>query len=372
LNILVTALHPVGGIRTYFRYVYGNKEFSHINITIVAPDEGLTEFLQDNIPDCKVRVVATNGAFDFIKKLRKLLKTENFDVLHAHGFSAGAMSYLGSRFIRIKTMMTGHDVFNQAQFSGFKGKIKKLGLSYVFKNLDAINTISDDAQNNLLETFPQIKKERVHPILNGIDTEFFANGVSNNLRENIKLNDGQKLLGFYGRFMAQKGFNILVEAIAKLVQLNPNTAPKVLTFGWGGFIREEFESIKQKGLADYFIQMEATDDMPANLRAVDLVAIPSRWEACPLLPMEALCSAVPIVGTECLGLREILKGSPAQVVKVNSVESLIEGINQGLKEEEKLRAKEYQAIALKRFSVDVTALKLKSLYFEISQESKFI
>jgi len=363
LNVLLTALHPVGGIRTYFRYVYSEPAFKDVNLTLLAPDEGFDDFLREYLPDNRITLIPTNNNKDFLFKINKSLKSGDFDIVHSHGFSAAVIGVFANFFPNVIHIMTGHDVFNSTQFKGFKGGFKKRFLSFAFSRLNIIHTISNDAQSNFVEFFPEINKSRFYSILNGVDTQLFANGVANNLRNDISALPEQPVIGFFGRFMAQKGFRVLVDAIKDIVENNKlSCSPLIATFGWGGFIREDFQYIEDLGLSKYFIQMEATNDMPANLKSVDLVVIPSRWEACPLLPMEALSAGVPIVGTNCLGLREILKDTPADVIQIDDVEALSQSIVDNLNNSKKEQFLAYQSAAVRRYSVESTAMKLKDLY----------
>lgn len=368
MNILITALHPVGGIRTYLRYVYGSDEFNNVKLTLVAPDEGLQEFLDEYLPPNRIKLIAASRKLDFIKEIRIQLKTNKYDLIHSHGFSAGVLGVLANYLQKAKHIMTGHDVFSSAQFRGIKGAVKKRMLSVAFSRLNIIQTISNDSQSNFVEFFPELNKSKYHTILNGIDTQFFAAGTANDLRANINALPDQPVIGFFGRFMAQKGFRVLVHAVKDIVdnQKLP-CAPLIATFGWGGFIREEFEYIESIGLGDYFVQMASTNDMPANLKAVDLVVMPSRWEACPLLPMEALSAGVPIIGTNCLGLREMLENSPADIIKIDDVKALSQAIVDNITNSKKTDFLAYQAIAVERYSVNSTAVKLHALYQTVKQ-----
>lgn len=367
MNILISALHPVGGIKTYFRYVYSKDVFKGASLTLIAPDDGLMEFFDEFLPPERIKLIATKGTTDFFKTLNRQLNSGNYEIVHSHGFSAGIIGSIANYFSKVTHIMTGHDVFSHVQFSGLKGKVKKALLAYLFNRLDVIHTISNDARNNFIEYFPNISKDKFHFIMNGIDTKYFEAGVANNLRNDIGAVDGQPILGFFGRFMAQKGFRILVDAMKVIFDKKLLTKmPIVATFGWGGFVREDFEYIETLGLSDYFVQMAETSDMPANLKSMDLVVMPSRWEACPLLPMEALSAGVPIIGTNCLGLGEVLAGSPADILGVGNVELLAKSIVDNILNPKKALFLNYQTTAVKRFDVESTANKLFELYQRVS------
>ena len=370
MHILMSALQPRGGIRTFFRYVYGNEAFSDFAFTLVAPDEDLSAFLNEFLPADRIAVVpAESGKFSFMAQLRKLAADGDFDLVHSHGFSAGILSELALAGKRIPHLMTAHDVFTQAQFVGARGFLKRLIMGLVFKHIDGIHAVTEGAGNNLMRFFPVISADRVHGILHGVDTLFFRDGEAEDLKSGLGLGAETPLIGFFGRFMGQKGFRLIVDALKRIHdgRLLPVT-PHVATFGWGGFVREDYAYLESLGLKDYFHQLPQTNNMPAAIKGVDMVAMPSRWEACGLLAMESLAAGVPIIGSNCEGLNEVLEGSPAKRLPVGDVQALVEAItdeinNLGERRETFLK---YQPEAVERFSIDRPAKALADLYQQLS------
>jgi glycosyltransferase involved in cell wall biosynthesis len=177
------------------------------------------------------------------------------------------------------------------------------------------------------------------------------------------------LIGFFGRFMAQKGFRDVVDAMRLVVErVGEAATPLVVTFGWGAFIREDYQYIEQQGLSSHFKQLPGTDDMPGSLKGVDLVVMPSRWEACGLLAMEALAAGVPIIGTGCVGLDEVLSGTPADKIAPYSPEQLAEAIVKNRETPRKDAFRAYQATACERFAIERPAQALRALYDQIAQQ----
>ncbi|NMT63785.1 glycosyltransferase family 4 protein [Marinobacter orientalis] len=371
-NVLMTALQPGGGIKTFFRYVYGQENFKNYEFTLVAPDHGLGEYLRDFLPSGRIRLeTAETGSFAFIRQVRSLVRKGDFQLVHSHGFSAGALTEFAIMGLNQCHLMTAHDVFNQAQFQRFKGRFKHILMSAAFKRMDAIHTVTDDARNNFLDFFPAIGPERIHGILHGIDTAYFREGCALPLRKTIGLSPDTPLIGFFGRFMGQKGFRQIVDAI-DLIRTRRLMAevPHVATFGWGGFIREDYAYLGGLGLCKYFHQMPQTDNMAGSIKGVDLVVMPSRWEACGLLAMEALTAGVPIIGSDCIGLREVLDGSPAQQVSVGDTEALAAAIIREFQDIDSRRGefKRYQEVAVSRFSIERPARELALLYSKLNDQ----
>ncbi|SDW60174.1 glycosyltransferase family 4 protein [Marinobacter mobilis] len=366
MQILMTALQPGGGIRTFFRYIYGQPAFDGFTFTLLAPDSGLEEYISSYLPPGRIRLVkAKEGHLDFIIQARTLIKNGGFDLIHSHGFSAGLLTEIAKTGIKIPHIMTAHDVFRPEQFIGWKQLVKKRVMSYIFTRMTAIHTVTNDARLNFLSYFPSVDEAKVKGILHGVDSEYFKNGAKRNIKEELGLSEDTLLLGFFGRFMGQKGFRILVDAVKKIKNHDSiNPMPHIVTFGWGGYIREDYSYLNSLGLGDYFHQLEQTDDMPSALKGVDLVVMPSRWEACGLLAMEALSAGVPIVGTDCIGLREVLEKSPATMALTGSSDSLAEAIVDELKQinQRKKQFLEYQNEAVDFFNIKRPSEELSDLY----------
>jgi glycosyltransferase involved in cell wall biosynthesis len=163
--------------------------------------------------------------------------------------------------------------------------------------------------------------------------------------------------------MSPKGFLDLVKAMKLLLDSRgPSEMPTVLTFGWGGFIREDYALIEQLGLSNYFRQLPFTDDVPAAIKGVDMVVMPSRWEACGLLAMEVLCAGVPLIATNCVGLRCVVEGTPARVVNSYSPDQLAFAIEQELNQPSIEKFKDYKPTAIERFNFTKPARELDAYY----------
>lgn len=371
MKILLVARWPVGGIKTYFRYIYGTSVFQHAEITLLAPAEDLEDFIATQLPQGRITLVSTGTDYiSFIKSLASCLNNNRFDLVHSHGFSASLFAHSLLVFKKIPHVMTAHDVFLPNTFSGKLGFFKRAAMGWLLRSVSKVLSVSEDARQNILEYFPRLEGSQVCNITNGVDTQFFQAGSARDLRTELGVPASRPLIGFFGRFMAQKGFFQIIAAMDILHKSGVlNVKPLVLTFGWGGFIREDFALIEQKGLSDYFVQLPGTNDMPAAIKGVDLVVMPSRWEACPLLPMEVLSAGVPMIGTNCIGLREVLANTPAKVVEVGNAQALADAIVEMLSQGNRAFI-DYQPIAVARYSASEHSKRLFEFYTDLLAEEK--
>lgn len=370
-KILLVIRWPVGGIRTYLRYVYGKFDPIRYSITMLVPEVFEIPFLMEDLKKQKITLISLSkipNAKEFMLRLFSLLRKEKFDVIHSHGLTAGLYTLFPAIVFRIPHLVTIHDQFLRNQFRGLQGKAKKMFLFAAMPLFTRIHAVSNDVKENLIEFILSLKvlPSKITVINNGIETERFVNATALNLRKEFSLPNNSFLIGFLGRFMSQKGFVYLVEAMETLDKRNDlKKTPIVLAFGEGGFIREEKAAIEKKGLKDSIRFLPFTSNIAPVLKGLDLVVMPSLWEACPLMPMEALVAGVPLIGTNCLGLREVLKETPCVMVPVKNSIALAEAIYQEMKNPSKDAAEGFREKAVSRFDVKNHCLALNTLLHEI-------
>jgi glycosyltransferase involved in cell wall biosynthesis len=258
--------------------------------------------------------------------------------------------------------MTAHDVFRDGQFIGIRGRLKKALLSHAFRQIDLIHAVSRGGRDNFSEFFPVLQRNDC--ALLSMAWMWSLSGWRRNLRQQIgPAADNVYIIGFFGRFMAQKGFRYLVDAIDLVVSRGVVARrPLVLTFGSGGYFREEYARLRSMGLGDYFMRMPHAENMPGVVKGVDLVAMPSLWEACGLLGMEALVAGVPIVGTSCIGLDEVLSGTPAAIVPPGDAQALASSIEHEMSVNRRPEFVAYMPEAARRFAPDNMVTNLMQLY----------
>ncbi|WP_418512172.1 glycosyltransferase family 4 protein, partial [Corallibacter sp.] len=334
-RVLLVVRWPVGGIRTFLKYVTSffpsdRYEFSIVTVNSV----GVSDLMQDLshvIRYWKIVEVDDNVLKKFHSAVTSEIKNNDYDLVHAHGFTSLVFSILGKFFSDTPLVFTSHDVLSSLQFSGFKGSLKKLLLAYAIKQCDIIHSVSFDAERNLRSFFPFIRDGSSNVIINGVDSELFFRSARLDLNAMFDIAEDKIIVGFFGRFMSQKGFVYLIEALEMLLRKEGEARFHIVCFGSGAFLREEKAAIANRKLSEFFTFSPFIPEVSAAIKGCDVIAMPSLWEACPLQPMEALCSGVPFVGTDCVGLREVLAGTPAVMVKSGDAKSLAEGILQCVK-----------------------------------------
>jgi glycosyltransferase involved in cell wall biosynthesis len=127
------------------------------------------------------------------------------------------------------------------------------------------------------------------------------------------------VLGAYGRFSKQKGFDVLLQAFHLVSNLN-------LQLNLGGYGEDE-NLLKQLAQGQPNIKFWGTvRDVPAFLSACDVVVIPSRWEPWGNVCVESKASSKPVIVSDVDGLSEQVQDCGI-LVPSNDPQSLADAIH---------------------------------------------
>jgi len=364
IKVFLIVRWPVGGIRTYLNYIFANWESPEVELHILTPDIPEVDVLKEQMRSTNCVWYKTEspdpGLKEFISCVNGVLHECKFDLIHAHGFTSGLAIGWRLPFLHCPSIITSHDVLSDKQFLGIKGKFQKAIMAISLNRFSVIHSVSNDAESNLRKNIPFISEKKCCVIPNGIDVNHFSNAPTLPLKDKLNLPSDIVLIGFFGRFMSQKGFAYLTDAIENLELRYPGKY-RVVCFGSGGYVREERADLEKRNLMHLFIFHDLVSDIAPYIKGCDLVVMPSLWEASGLVAMEVLVAGTPLVASRCIGLKEVCCDSPAVLVEPANSAALEEGIIEAQsRSREELSA--FIKVAKSRYSIENTRKKLQELY----------
>ncbi|WP_274630895.1 glycosyltransferase [Arvimicrobium flavum] len=179
---------------------------------------------------------------------------------------------------------------------------------------DTLVVVSDSAA----ESYRAEGFDRLVTIRNGIDTPIVRH-PRGDTRETLALPDNARLVITVARFAAQKGHDCLLHAAAEVTRQIPHV---VFLMVGDGPERETMQaltaSLKLANIA--FLGQRA--DVPDLLAAADLFVLPSLFEGLPIVVLEAMALALPVVATRIGGTLEALGSDHPLLVPAGSPYSL--------------------------------------------------
>jgi glycosyltransferase involved in cell wall biosynthesis len=350
--------HPIGGIRTYLKYVYEHLPAGKYGITILATDTHEPALARGDLSAHAVTLIkapARGSIRDLVGALLPVLSRARPDVLHSHGLTAGTACVLANLPFGLPHVVTPHRVVWPDDFAPPWGALKRRVVSAVLSRADVIQAVGREARENLVTSLPGLRCETV-VILNGIDVNRF-NGASDpghpSWRTAWNVPDDTVLFGFLGRMMPVKGFDYLFEAVRMLTSAGADQRPfRVVVVSDGGFIREQQSRIERAGLSSFFHFAGFIPDVATVLAELDAVVIPSVSEACSILAMECLVAGCPVIASRCAGLRELIEGSPAVGVPPGDASAIAAAMIELMRDPSRARAAARGFVPAARASFD--------------------
>jgi glycosyltransferase involved in cell wall biosynthesis len=369
IRILAVARWPLGGIRTYMRYTYKYLPENRFKITILAPKTIEQKALEQDAEELGARLILIDhkkGRIPLYLRIFQLLAKEKFDIIQSQGFISAAHVYLANWFFRIPHVLTIHGIIEERLMGkGIGSFLKRKFLGKVVNNVQVLYGVSQDILDHV-ETSIRVRKHVIRVVIhNGINVADFIDPPklkSSSFRQSLGVQSSTFLFGFVGRFMPQKGFNYLIDAIGSLENRDKNHNVKVLAVGSGDYLEHYKTRINERGLTHRFIFLPFQRDIVQIYNTVDAVVMPSIWEAYPLQPAEALCLGIPIIASDCIGLREAVKDTPAIIVPSKNSTALAEAIHNMVLCPPRNIFQEFKTKAIERYEVRKTSKELEKLF----------
>lgn len=332
-NILVVARWPLGGIRTYMRYVFQHFPPNYkLTILAASTQEDFAIARDARAYKARIRVFPTQSIRAFTKRVFQELLRDDYDVVLSQGFTSAVSVHIANLAFRIPHILTIHGIIETRYLSGRFAFFRRFFFGKVLEGTSVLHGVSNDIISHLFEMFPNLKyrAKGIVVIPNGIDPLLLDSPPARpmNLRGTLQITNSTFLFGFFGRFMHEKGFDLLIEAVESLSKRKDISGRfGVVGVGSGDYIRELREVIHGLDLDPYFHFLPLQPDIQSLLPQFDAIVMPSRWEACPLLPMEVLCSGTPLIASDCIGLREVVSNTPTLIFPSEDVVALANVMN---------------------------------------------
>jgi glycosyltransferase involved in cell wall biosynthesis len=152
-------------------------------------------------------------------------------------------------------------------------------------------------------------------IPNGFDLRAFGPNpeARAHFRTELGLDDHAIAVGMIGRFVPLKNHRMFLDAATSVGERCPSTRFVLAGAGVDGENAELAAWIGQTGLPDRFHLLGQRPDMPKLMAGLDLLAMPSRVEAFPMVLGEAMACGVPCIAAD-VGDAALIIGKTGRIV----------------------------------------------------------
>ncbi len=302
------------------------------------------------------------------RRVKKILKREQFDVIHLHEPLTPALPLAVLRHAPLSPQSVVVGTFHAYRESMHRGyDYAKSIIESFFGRLDGQIAVSEIVRDYLSPYLPG--DYRIIP--NGIDLECFSNPA---LRPIEQFDDGKLNILFVGRLERRKGFKYLLQAFAQIQKAFPETRLMVV----GAYDKEDKEPFvlyaREHRLRDVrFIGPVSEDDLPRYYRTCHVFCAPSTgFESFGIILLEAMAAGRPIVASDIDGYRGVLEdGKEGLLVQPEDARLLADALVRLLKDPalRERMGRQGQAKAT-GYSWDKVAQQVLGYYRELLEEKR--
>ncbi|MBI5115640.1 glycosyltransferase [Candidatus Poribacteria bacterium] len=372
LKILhVTNSISMGGAEAHLLCLLGRLDrsafepvYAYLDDSAGWSDSLVSQFEDRGIPSVSLK---TGSLLDLraFGRLANLMKAGRFDIVHVHLLRSQLYGIPAARWSGVPSVIVS--VHNTSRrFARFPtNSIAKIS----FAMADRIIAISRAVGEHLVRN-GCVSNGKLRVIHYGYDVKQSSDPGTNDLRNQLRLPPGTKLLGVVARLMPPKGHRYLFDALPEVLKANKEA--HLLVIGGedtaiAGALRAQVHDLH---LDEKITFLGYRADVAAILPQLDLFVLPSLSEGFGLVLLEAMAAGLPVVSTMVDAIPEIVEhGVTGLLVPPAQSRPLAEAINKILGRP--YRAREMGAAGRKRaeqcFSVAKMVSETEQLYREVAR-----
>ena len=359
-----------GGERVFSQVIRGlNKE--KFDVFVACQPGGIFEEKLREV-GIKIEPLDMTSRYNLgtISQLKKIIETKNIQIVHSQDGRADFFARIAGKIANVPVIISsvamlveGYDV------NIFRKVLYILMDRWSERCVDKFIVLSEVLRHTLIERHG-IEPEKIVKIYNGIEIDEYKpnneRGIrieDSGLRKEFGFRNDVPVIGTIGRLVWQKGFEYLIKAIPKIVKDLPEA--KFLIVGEGP-LREKLEELgKRLKVKDNIIFTGFRSDIKEILASIDVLVMPSLLEGLPMVLLEGMAMAKPIVATNIDGISEVLEnGKTGLLVPPKDTDTLAEAIIEILNNKTKAShlGQNARKIVEEKFSVEKMVEQIEWVY----------
>ena len=243
-----------------------------------------------------------HSLFFRLRKIIRFFKENKYDIIHSWHWSSDWTEALAARMAGVKWIYT-----KKAMSWGSRHwKLRSFMADYII-------TINDEMKNY----FPKKKTQKLIPI--GIDNNYYKS-------EKVRtINDSNIFtIVTVANLVPVKGIEVLLIALSQMK--DDSVKLKVVGDNSNEYGQELLQLCKDLNLEDQVEFTGKVNDVRPLIDEADIYVIPTldegRKEGMPMALVEAMCMAIPVLGSDISGINFVLKDFPDLVYPANDSKEL--------------------------------------------------
>lgn len=242
-------------------------------------------------------------------RLARFLRKNKIDILHTHLFDAAIIGLIAAKLARCPKKVVSRHHLDEAAMLGTRLHVRLDKWSNTAA--DCVIVPSNATRRFMLE-YERQSANNVQIVPYGFDFATLNGGDADRerIREEFGVSD-KFVLGSVGRFFINKGHKYLLEAFATV--LRDCQDARLLLLGDGD--RTPIQNlISDLNIGDFVIFAGYRKDVPACMKAMDILVHPSLSESFGQVIVEAMSVGTPVIATSVGGVPEIVENGETGIL----------------------------------------------------------
>lgn len=356
-----------GPDKTILRSVKPMRErgYEELCVYLRPPTDAGFNVLERHAQNAGAELMAVDdrGPFDMqvVRRLIQVCRERRIQIWHGHDYKSNALGLLVRRFVPLRLVTTVHGWVHRTSRTPLYYFIDRCCLRFY----DRVLCVSPDLMDACARG--GVPHARCSLLPNAIDTSWYRRTRdSMAAKKELGFPADEPLMGAIGRLSPEKGFDVLVRAIAEL--RTTGRWVRLVIVGEGPQRAELQALVDRLGLAGQVMLPGHASDVRAWLEAMDVFVLSSFREAMPNVVLEAMAMETPIVATSVAGVPFMLHHGQTGLFVPPGDPSALAATIDGLLRDDTLRhgmARHARSVVCERFEFGRRMDAMQSIYDDL-------
>jgi glycosyltransferase involved in cell wall biosynthesis len=301
IAFVIWTLQGLGGSERVVYDIARKLDRGRYRVHLVSFDDGPLRAAYEGL-GVRVHVIPRKDSSfpGFILRLNRIIRNESIRIANPHHFGPLLNTFVAAQGTGAKIVYTEHSRWQPEALNPLYKTLNRLML----RRADAVVAVSGQIRSYYLRELP-MRGERVHLIPNGIDVPAFRRKEGGGLRQELGIGEDATVIGMVANLRPEKNHKLLIQAFSDLAGAFPDI--RLLLAGLDVMDGEVQRFASKVAHGDRVLFLGPRDDVPGLLGIMDIFCLPSVYEGLPLTVLEAMAAGVPVVGSDVLGINEVIE-----------------------------------------------------------------
>lgn len=311
IKLLIGLEASEGGAAKHVAYLVQHLDRARFDICLVVSRkrESTLSFFKADFPGIRMvhidmaRSLRLGADWKSYREIRKIMRREQFDVLHCHSTKAGLLFRLAARGLIPRVIYSPHAFYFQGK-SGLKKRLAILMERILSRRGDLLICVSETERKLALQHRIQAASQ-IRLIPNVLPPDFVnAAAGGKAIRAEQGISGTELVFGWIGRLVPQKDPFCFLKAAGEF--LRSGQEAYFFLLGQGEMYPQLKDWLQDSEWQDRIVLAGHQEEVAPWLDAMDVLVTTSEWEAAPYSLLEGMAMNKRILASDIEAHREIL------------------------------------------------------------------